>query len=83
MLVDDSVLVGDIEATIKKAGGKLLDSVKLFDIYKGSQIPEGKKSVAYAVAFRSDEKTLTEDEISKVMHKILKNLEINVGAQLR
>lgn len=83
MIVDENILVAEIEAVIKKSAGKILDSVKLFDVYKGKQVPEGKKSVAYSVALRSEEKTLSEQEINKVMNKIIKNLEVNLGAQLR
>ncbi|MBE7027318.1 MAG: phenylalanine--tRNA ligase subunit beta [Ruminococcaceae bacterium] len=83
ILVDDSVLSGDIEDIIKRAGGKLLDNVELFDAYKGAQIPQGKKSMAYSATFRADDRTLNEEEITKVMDKILKNLKNNLGAELR
>ena len=83
ILVDDSVLSGDIVDTIKHAGGKLLDHVEFFDAYKGAQIPAGKKSMAYSAVLRADDRTLTEDEITKVMEKILKNLKNNLGAELR
>ncbi len=83
MLVDDEVLAGDIYDIIEKAGGKLLTDITLFDIYKGAQIPEGKKSMAYSVTLRADDRTLTEEEITKVMGKILRSLEANAGAKLR
>ena len=83
VLVDDAVLSGDIVETIKKSGGKLLDHVEFFDVYKGAQIPAGKKSMAYSAVFRADDRTLTDEEISKVMDKILRSLETNLGATLR
>jgi len=83
MLVDDSVLVAQIEDIIKKASGKLLEELKLFDVYKGSQIPENKKSVAYALTLRSADRTLTDAEIGDIMNKIIKNLSQSLNAQLR
>ena len=83
LLCDDSILVADIEETIRKAGGNLVEKVQLFDIYKGAQIPEGKKSIAYAIAYRDEKKTLEDKDISKVHDKILKALEHKLGAVLR
>ena len=83
MLVDKSRPVGDIEAVIRKASGQLLDTLELFDVYEGKQIPEGKKSVAYAISFRAPDRSLTNEEINKVFNKILKDLEYKLQAQLR
>ncbi len=83
VLVDDEVLVGDIEDIIKRTGGQLVEKVSLFDIYKGAQIPEGKKSIAYAIVYRDHKKSLTDKEVNKVHDKILKNLENKLGAELR
>lgn len=83
LLADDELLVQEIEDTIRKAGGNLVETVKLFDIYKGAQIPEGKKSIAYAIAYRDPNKTLTDKDVSKVHDKILRTLEHKLGAQLR
>ena len=83
LLVDKTVAVGDLEATIVKASGKLLDSIKLFDVYEGDRIPEGKKSVAFAISFRDPERSLTNEEINKVFKKITKDLEFKNKAQLR
>lgn len=83
VLVDDLVLVQEIEEIIKRQGGNILESAKLFDIYKGSQIPEGKKSVAYALVYRNAERTLTDSDVNKVHEKILRTLENKLGAELR
>ncbi len=83
MLVKDEINVKEIEKIIKAKGGKLLESVKLFDVYKGEQIEKGYKSVAYSILFRSNEKTLTDEEVNAPMKKILKELEEKLQAQLR
>jgi len=83
LIVDESVLVQDIEDVIVEKGGNILESTKLFDVYKGKQIEDGKKSIAYAIVYRRSDKTLTDDEVNKVHEKILRSLEYKLGAQLR
>jgi phenylalanyl-tRNA synthetase beta chain len=83
VLIDDAILVQDIENVFKKQGGSLLESYKLFDVYKGSQLPEGKKSIAYNLVYRNKEKTLTDKEVEKVHEKIVRTLEHVLGATLR
>ncbi len=83
MLVKDEVLVKEIESIIKQRGGKILESFTLFDVYKGKQIEEGYKSVAYAITFRAEDRTLTDEDVNTTMKKILNGLEREVGAQLR
>ncbi|EES91711.1 phenylalanine--tRNA ligase subunit beta [Clostridium botulinum] len=82
ILVDRDILVQEIEDTIKNQGGKLLESVKLFDVYQGKQIPEDKKSIAYALVYRGD-RTLTDKDVNKVHDKIIRALEHKLGAELR
>ena len=82
MVVPKSVLVGEIEHMIAQRGGKILEHYELFDIYEGSQIQEGYKSVAYSITFRSKEKTLGEAEVTSAMKKILNGLE-SMGIELR
>jgi len=57
--------------------------MNLFDVYKGEQVPEGMKSVAYTLTFRSEERTLVDDEVNKVMEKILNGLKTSLNATLR
>ncbi|MCX7715640.1 MAG: phenylalanine--tRNA ligase subunit beta [Clostridia bacterium] len=83
MLADDGVAVSDIEEVIVRSAGSLLDAVKLFDVYKGKQIPEGKKSVAYSVSFRASDRTLTDEEANAVFDMILKSLKTELGVELR
>ena len=82
MTVPKSVLVGDIEHVITQRGGKILESVNLFDVYEGSQIKEGFKSVAYSISFRAKDRNLEEADITGAMKKILNGLE-QLGAELR
>ena len=63
MVVPKNILVGQIEAILEQRGGKILESYELFDIYEGSQIKEGFKSVAYNITFRAKDRTLEENDI--------------------
>ena len=83
MVVDESVEVGQIEKLITKKGKKLLESVKLFDIYRDEKIGKGKKSVAYSLIFRDKNKTLSDEEINTIMNNVISELEKNLGAELR
>ncbi|MCM1081932.1 MAG: phenylalanine--tRNA ligase subunit beta [Clostridium sp.] len=74
MVVDKSIFVGQIEAVIKKCGGKLLESLTLFDVYEGEQVAEGKKSVAYSMTFRAKDKTLEDAEVGKIIEMIIAEL---------
>ena len=82
MVVPKNILVGEIEHLIGQRGGKILESYQLFDIYEGSQIKEGFKSVAYSITFRAKDRTLEEADISGAMKKILNGLE-QMGIELR
>lgn len=83
VLIDASVSCGDIIDQIKKSGGEYLDKVELFDVYQGSQVEEGKKSMAFNLIFISNERTLNVEEIDASITTILKNLEEKLGAKLR
>ena len=82
MVVPKEILVGQIEDVLTQRGGKLLEGCKLFDIYEGSQIVSGYKSVAYSITFRAKDHTLTDDEVNGVMKKILNGLK-GLGIELR
>ncbi len=83
MLVDDNIPVKQIEHQIVSKGGSILEEVRLFDVYKGRQVPDGKKSVAYSILFRAADRTLTDDEVGKAMADIIKALSEKLNAQLR
>lgn len=83
LLVEEKIYSKEIEDIIIENGGTLLEKCELFDIYRGKQIPDDHKSMAYSLTFRSNERTLTDEEISKIYEKILVKLEENLGAELR
>lgn len=82
LLCDIDLPSGTIENTIRSAAGKLCEDVRLFDVYIGSQIPKGKKSIAYTATLRSKDATLTDEQIERTSAKIIKKLE-EIGAELR
>lgn len=80
---DENMEVGAIEGVMAKAGGALVESVALFDIYRGPQVGEGKKSVSLRVTLRAADRTLTVEEADKVTKKILNDLKFKMGLELR
>ena len=83
LLCDESVTVAQAEAAITAAAGKLLRSVRLFDIYRGVGVPEGKKSMAFSMELRADDRTLTDADSEAVMSKVLTAVQEKLGAVLR
>ncbi len=82
MVVPKEILAGQIEHILAQRGGKILESYELFDIYEGSQIKEGYKSIAYSVTFRAKDRTLEDADVNAAMKKILNGLE-GLGIELR
>ncbi|MBQ5667291.1 MAG: phenylalanine--tRNA ligase subunit beta, partial [Oscillospiraceae bacterium] len=82
IICDDELPAASLEKAIRAGAGKLLEKVELFDVYKGSSIAEGKKSVAYTMTLRAADRTLTVEECDKAVNKVLKEL-ANIGAELR
>lgn len=83
VLVDAGVEAGALRACIFKNGGKTIEKAELFDVYADAKLGEGKKSVAFALAFRAADRTLNDDEIANSMNKILRALDREFGAKLR
>ena len=83
ILVDLDTAAGDVEKVITKHGGDFLKRVTLFDVYTGERIPADKKSLAFALDFRSNERTLTDDEADTAFKDILAAVEKDFGATLR
>ena len=83
ILCDEAVTVADVENVIEANAGKLLRSVKLFDIYRGTGVPEGKKSMAFSLELRADDRTLTDADSEGVMSKVLAALAEKLNATLR
>ena len=83
LLLDKTVTFEAVEQTVRKAGGKLLGEVTLFDVYEGDKLPEGKKSYAISLTLQDPEKTLADKQIDAVMKKITEALARTLGASLR
>ena len=83
VICDESVTVAQAENVITAAAGKLLRGVRLFDIYRGTGVPEGKKSLAFSMELRADDRTLTDTDSEAVMTKVLSALKEKLDAVLR
>ena len=83
ILVDKSISCAQIMNAIKERGGKILESVSLFDIYEGTQVEQGKKSMAFNLIFVAQDRTLNVEEVDNAISKILKHLNQTLGAQIR
>ena len=83
VLCDDVIPVAHMQKAIEKAVGTILESVSLFDVYRGKNIPEGKKSVAYSLKLRRSDRTLTDSECDEAMNKAISTLEEKFAAKLR
>ena len=83
LLCDEATTIAELQNTITAAGGKLLRRVDLFDIYRGKGVAEGKKSVAFSLVLRADDRTLTDADSEGVVSKVLAALEAKLGAVLR
>ena len=83
LVCDEAVTVAAAEEVIRASAGKLLRDVRLFDIYRGTGIPEGKKSMAFSLELRADDRTLTDADSEAVMSKVLAAVAGKLDAQLR
>lgn len=83
IVVDEDIEVGQIESAISKKAKNILETAKLFDVYRSEKLGENKKSVAYELIFRANDRTLTDAEIKNTMEAIVKELETSLNAELR
>ncbi|KAB3535418.1 phenylalanine--tRNA ligase subunit beta [Alkaliphilus pronyensis] len=83
VVLKEEIYVKDIEKIIRDNGGSILESFRLFDIYRGNQISEDHKSVAYTLTYRHSQRTLTDEDVNKVQDRILKKIEDELGGSLR
>ncbi|MDE2635239.1 MAG: phenylalanine--tRNA ligase subunit beta [Chloroflexota bacterium] len=83
LLVNASTPASEVEAVIRQAGGRLLKDALLFDVYTGDQIPPGKKSLAYALTYQDDNRTLTDKNAAKIRKKIIGAARHRLNAELR
>ncbi len=81
--VDETVSADELEALIRQAGGKLLVDVKLFDVYRGAKLGEGKKSLAYQLTYQAFDRTLTDKDALNIRNRIVKQAKNTFGAELR
>jgi len=83
VVVDRSVLAGDLAVAVREAGGELIESVNIFDVYMGQPIPADKKSVAINIAYRAADGTLTDQQVNTAQHKVVQALKMQYDAELR
>ncbi len=83
LICDEAVTVAQVEDVITASAGKLLRKVRLFDIYRGVGVPEGKKSLAFSLELRADDRTLTDSDSEGVVAKVLSALSVQLNAVLR
>jgi phenylalanyl-tRNA synthetase beta chain len=83
LVCDEAVTVAQVEDVITASAGKLLRGVKLFDIYRGTGIADGKKSLAFSLELRADDRTLTDADSEGVINKVLDALKTKLDAVLR
>ena len=83
VVVDKEVTAAELENEIKRAGGKLFLGSKVFDVYEGARLGNGKKSIAVSLSFGANDRTLTDDEVNEVLNKIIERLEKSLKAELR
>ena len=83
LIVDERIPAVQVRDAIANAGGKLLSKVELFDVYRGDPIAAGKKSLAYRLTYQAMDRTLTDDAVGQMQSRIQRQLEKELGAQLR
>ena len=82
-IVEEQVQVQDVVDIMQSAGGKTVTNISLFDVYRGGQAGQGKKSLAFSLTYQNPERTLTDKEVSRIRDKIIKQLKESLGAELR
>lgn len=83
VVVDDAVAAADVAAAIRRAGGAVLADVQLFDVYRGEQLGDGKKSLAYTLTYQGADKTVADADVEKLRNKIIRSVEAQLSATVR
>ena len=83
LVAEASVKNADIESVIRKNGGRELTKAEIFDIFKSKELKDGRRSLAYALEFRSPERTLTDDEVGRAFQRIVDALKATAGIEVR
>ena len=82
-IVNKDIKSEEIMKILKRVGGRLLESVDVFDLYEGENIDYNKKSLAYSLVFKNNERTLTDEEVTNVFNKMIEEVETKLSAELR
>jgi phenylalanyl-tRNA synthetase beta chain len=82
-VVDESVLSGSLELVISKNGGELLKEVEFFDLFRGNPMEKGKKSLAYHLTFRDNNRTLSDTDVDSLISEVISAAKAEVGAVIR
>ena len=82
-IVNKEIENKEIENIIKKAGGRLLTNIEVFDVYTGENVSESEKSIAYSLTFSDPTKTLNDEEVMELFNKIIKEVETKLNCKLR
>ena len=83
VIVDERVPAERVATVIREAGGRMLSDLRLFDVYRGEQIGEGKKSLAYSLVYQVPDRTLTDKQVLKIRKRIVHRLKTELDAHLR
>jgi len=83
LVVDEEVSAAELADTVRSAGGSLLAEARLFDVYRGQQLPPGKKSLAFSLVFQATDRTLTDAEVEAEKRRIVEAASSRLGARLR
>ena len=83
VVTDEDIAVAELTETMEKEAGNLLESIDVFDLYRGDPIPEGKKSIAFKLLFRAKNRTLTDDEVNKLFNSVIDTLKEQFDAEIR
>ncbi len=79
LVVDSAITASAVIESLRKAGGKLLEDIRVFDLYEGAQVGEGKKSLALRLSFRAPDRTLNEDEVNRLRGQMLGKIRSRTG----
>ncbi|NOY88377.1 MAG: phenylalanine--tRNA ligase subunit beta, partial [FCB group bacterium] len=83
LIVDNNIKAGDIVYLVKKTGGDIVESVQIFDFYTGKQIEKGKKSIAFAINYRSSEGSLSSEQVNDIQQVIIEKLKKEFNVEIR
>ncbi len=83
LVVDDNISLGEILNEIRKVKSPLIEDLRVFDVFKGGHLSQGKKSIAVSMILRASDKTLTDEEVNEVQKMAISGLQKSLGAELR